>query len=179
MPIDRFSKDRFEAALPRAGKTNALWQPLGLVGGEHCYVIAVQPGVLIYVRSSVRADGMAAETAEDSIRCWLASDSTGKPLGAKLSRWISRVSGWDARMTETFRTLWRLGKKLGKCQQFQPGTALHCQGQMMALRVKKQTSDHLGWWFSSCQSCGAFGDWLLDSQGNPPGPRVDKIVMKS
>ena len=55
-----------------------------------------------------------------------------------------------------------LGKKLGKCQQFQPGTALHCQGQMMALRVKKQTSDHLGWWFSSCQSCGAFGDWLLD-----------------
>lgn len=198
MPIDRFSREQFEAALPRTGKTNALWQHIGLVSGEHCYVIPVQPGVLIYVRSSVGIDGVAAETAQDSIRCWLAADSTGKPLGSKLNRWISRVNGWEKRMTETLRTLWRVGKKLGKCNRLlecdteytepkrgwmeglpgaKSGPLVRCNGQMLALKVKKP-GEHLGCWFTKCSACGAFGDWILDEMGQPPGPRVDKLVMK-
>ena len=146
---ERFSVPEFELALPAAAG-QALWQPLGLVGGEHCYVVPVKPGVLIFVRSSVKADGWAAETAQDSIRCWLASDDKGTPLGSKDQRWIARTSGWRKRLLDTLRALWRLGKQLTPCS---------CGAQMLALKVKKE-GENRGKWFAKCPQCQKFGGWL-------------------
>jgi hypothetical protein len=149
--IDRFDRKTFEAALPKAGPHNPLWLALGLRGGEHCYLIAVRPGVLIYVRSSVRADDLAADTAADSIRCWLAADDTGRPLGSKDSRWISRVPGWQARLTETLRKLWKLGHQSRPCP--------NCLTQMGVFKVKK-SGPNKGRWFLSCPACGYWDRWV-------------------
>lgn len=149
--IDRYTRSEFEAALPVVNG-RPLWQGLGLRSGEHCYTVAVKPGVLIYVRSSVKADDLAADTAADSIRCWLSADDRGTPLGSKPSRWISRVNGWDQRLTETLRALWRLGHQLTPCPR--------CNVTMLALKVEKE-GENKGKWFTKCPACGHRGNgWL-------------------
>ncbi len=151
--IDAFNLARFETALPRTAAGIALWTALGVRSAEHCYLIAVKPGIAIYVRSSLGPDGLCAESGDDSIRCWLTSDENGTPLGSKNERWISRVNGWDRRMTETLRTLWRLGTKLRPCPA--------CAVTMHALKVKK-AGPNAGRFFQSCPKCGRFDGWLTD-----------------
>jgi hypothetical protein len=155
MSIDRFDLGRFEVALPRIGPSSPLWTSLGIRDGEYAYIVPVRPGVLIYIRSSVRADGLAAESAKDSIRCWLASDDKGAPLGSKDSRWVTRVNGWEGRLIDTLRKLWRLGHQLEKCPL--------CGMQCLALKVKKP-GPNLGRWFSACPSCAnGFQKWLVEA----------------
>lgn len=149
--IDRYTREQFEAALPRASAANPLWQGAGMVNGEHCYVVPVKPGVLIFIRSSVRADDLAADAAKDSIRCWLASDAKGTPLSGKAQRWITRVNGWDARLLETLRALWRLGRQLEACPR--------CNVITHALRVRKDSANK-GRWFAGCPNCRQFIKWL-------------------
>ncbi len=152
--IDHFSKDEFEKALPVAGGL-PLWRPLGLRAGEHCYGVPVKPGVLIHIRSSVGPDGHAADTAKDSIRCWLSADEGGKPLGSKDSRWIARTNGWQRRLTETLRTLWRMGRQLDACPE--------CGRTMLALKVKRD-GPNVGRWFAKCMDCNRDGGWLKTAQ---------------
>ena len=140
--IDRFTRQRFEAALPVVGG-QPLWQSLSLQQGEYCYYLPVRSGVLIYIRSTVAADNLAADTAKDSIRCWLAADTTGKGLGSKDQRWIARTNGWDKRLTETLRNLWRIGHQLKSCP--------HCHTTMLAL--KTQSGENKGKWFTKCPNC--------------------------
>ncbi len=135
---EHFTREDFEKALPVVG-SQPLWTALGLRGGEFCYFVPVKPGVMIYVRSSVKADGFAADTAEDSIRCWLTSDDRGTPLGSKDSRWIARTSGWQRRMTETLRTLWRAGRAVERCG---------CGTLKLMLKNKKEST-----WFAKCPKC--------------------------
>ena len=153
MPIDQFTKSRFEAALPVVGG-QLLWSSIGLRDGEHCYLIPVKPGVVIYIRSSVDSSGLAAPSAKNSIRCWLASDDKGNPLSSKVERWITRVNGWEERLTETLRKLWRLGRQLHYCERCQPIT--------MTRAFKAKTGDHTGQFFQKCPNCGHFYGWLRE-----------------
>lgn len=152
--IDRFTKMEFEAALPAVGG-QTLWTSLGLRDREQCYLIPVKPGVVIFVRSTVDASGIAADVAEDSIRCWLAKNDSGEPLGSKEERWIARTKNWRKRLLETLRTLWSLGRKIGNCS---------CGTQMLALKVRDKSSKNFGRWFSKCPSCRKFGVWLSETE---------------
>jgi hypothetical protein len=155
--IDVFNKSRFEGALPVHQSTGQpLWQGLGLRDGEECYIVPVRPGVLIYIRSSVQQSGWAAEAAEDSIRCWLASDITGRPLSSKPQRWITRVNGWERRLTKQLQLFWRLGMQLEACPQ-----PVHTDDQtvtMMHARLIKKDGPNKGKWFPVCPECGHW-DW--------------------
>lgn len=175
MPIDQFTKERFEAALPVSKNGGArLWKYAGIRGGEFCYVLPItpNPGVAIFIRSSVRADGIAAGTAEDSIRCWLVDDPGGRSLGSKNARWISRVKGWDRRLAETLRRLWRLGAQLGVCE--------YCNTRHHALKVKKK-GPNLGRWFAACPRCREAGGnfrfhkWLR-TEPVPPAAEVSNVA---
>lgn len=149
--IDVFTRERFEAALPVHNVTGAaLWKGLGQIQGEYCYAVPVQPGVLIFIRSSVDFSGVAAQSGEDSIRCWLASDETGSPLGSKMSRWVTRVPGWEERLKAQLRAFWTIGRKLKPCPV--------CNTPPMALCVKKP-GPNKGRWFSKC--CENF-QWLTE-----------------
>lgn len=153
MPIDRFDRARFEAALPVANGS-PLWKRAGLQDGELCYCVPItaNPGVAIFVRSTMAADGVAADTAEDSIRCWLVSDPDGHVLSAKAARWIARTNGWDRRLIETLRLLWRIGAQLGVCKR--------CGQRLHALRVRKD-GPNKGRWFSACMRCSTTGGGFI------------------
>jgi hypothetical protein len=149
--IDVFTRQDFEAALPVHNLTGAaLWKSLGLLQGEYCYAVTVRPGVLIFIRSSVDRSGCAAESGEDSIRCWLASDETGTPLGSKMFRWTTRIPGWEERLKKQLRAFWTIGMKLKPCPT--------CGETLKALLVKKPGPNQ-GRWFAKC--CEEF-QWLTE-----------------
>jgi len=119
MPIDHFTREQFEAALPQGVSIHGtLVFSEGVVDGEYCYRIPVvsfrtNVGLYIAIRSSVKADGHSADTGEDSIRLYLMCP-TG-PVASKLTKYVTRVKGWEQRMTVQLRTLYKIGLSLKPC----------------------------------------------------------------
>lgn len=103
MAIDRFTKARFEEALP-----NNVFQSAGLQFGEETYIweFSTRP-IRMVVRSSVDASGLARLSGEDSIRVYLEQkvNNEWRPLGKDKAVWITRVKGWEPRLTKTLKTL--------------------------------------------------------------------------
>lgn len=151
--IDHFTKEEFERALPRHKETGAkLWDYVGVQDGEHTYSVdAASDGVIIHVRSSVHCDGYSAGTGEDSIRCWL-TDTTGEPVAPKVARWVTRVRGWEDRLTATLRYLYKLSSHIRMCPD--------CKKWKKAKRVKKP-GPNKGRVFLSCECMKSF-EWLPD-----------------
>ena len=147
--IDHFTKEEFESALPVHKETGArLWDYVGLEDGEHVYhVDSAVNGIIIHVRSSVHEDGHSATTGEDSIRCWLKVWTTGEPVAPKVARWVTRVRGWEKRMSDTLRYLYKLSSYISQCQK--------CKGWKKAKRVKKPGPNR-GKVFTSCDCPGSF-----------------------
>jgi hypothetical protein len=120
MAIDRFTKDRFEEALPKNKKTGEpLWHDVGFENGEFTYGINVYrkmvnaPWVDIIIRSSVAMDSLARNTGEDSIRIFFMRK--GKPHGSKLSCYVTRVKGWEERLTKQLRIMYKRGMDMEPC----------------------------------------------------------------
>lgn len=123
MTTERFSKQEFESALQN-------YQPesMGLVDGEYRYCVNVkvikQDGLCserpmdmkinVFIASSIGPSGYADGTGENSIRLWL-GDESDKPLGNKISRWVTRVPGWEKRMLESLEKLIAMGKRVEYC----------------------------------------------------------------
>lgn len=127
---ERFTRSQFEEALPRHKSSGqVLWNSLGLFEGEYCYEVPVRGNVFIKIRSSVMSDGIAADTAANSIRCWLV-DETGHPISNKLQAYVTRVPGWEARLVEQLRTLFAMGMKAS-------GTCPKCGERLKVFMTKK------------------------------------------
>lgn len=152
-PIERFTRETFEQALPVHKDTGEpLWEPLGLVSGEYSYRIPINGGhVAIEVRSSIDNAGIAAESGSDSIRAWLLDTHTGKPLGSKVSRWTTRLPGWEDRLTNVLRTLWQWRARAGDCPI--------CKQPKGIYKVKKEGKNK-GRPFAKCFSCDDGFAWL-------------------
>jgi hypothetical protein len=101
--IDQFTREEFENYL----SIHSPFSCLGLIQGEEAYLIPLDEQTGIMVRSSVKKSGVSAGTSKNSIRAWLVSGS--KPLGSKISKWITRQPGWQERVDEQIKqlTLWR------------------------------------------------------------------------
>ncbi len=161
MAVDIFTKEQFENGLPVHNKTNErLWQPLGIVKGEYCYLVtpfADRP-FKIYVRSSVDSSGYNRATGEDSIRCHIVLDQEGEYLtwGNKSQKYVTRVRGWETRLTDVLRLL------AGQIKE----TPIHCPkcGKSHTVKpfiAKKGKPENKGRRFLSCyqEGCGFF-KWL-------------------
>lgn len=144
--IDYFSRQEFEAALPKGKNTNRkLWEEITdpkTQKGEHVYIIEIGiEGVYILVRSSVSTrTGRSNGNGEDSIRLYLV-DGGLRPLSIKLSKWITRVPGWEKRMWVKFGEMRKLAQKAGNCKK--------C-GQRKIFKVKKEGSKNKGRLFAKC-----------------------------
>lgn len=117
--IDKFTKDRFEAALPIHKITGKpLWHDEGFENGEFVYGMNIRKSVIktwvtIIIRSSVAMDGFARDTGKDSIRLFFLRN--GKPHGSKLSCYVTRVKGWEERLTKQLRIMYKRGMSLKIC----------------------------------------------------------------
>jgi len=76
-------------------------------------VVATYVNCYIAIRSSVREDGNSAGTGKDSIRLYLMG--VDGPVASKLTKYITRVKGWEQRMTTQLRTLYKIGLSLKPC----------------------------------------------------------------
>lgn len=145
MSVDIFSKEQFEAALP----TQARWEHVGLMGGEHTYLMTINADIFIMIRSSVGHNGWSADTGEDSIRAWLV-DKDGKPLGNKVQKYITRVNGWESRLIDNLRTLWGWAEWAGYCPD--------CKEPMCIFKSTQPRSK--GKLFKKCCKCQNHFEWM-------------------
>jgi len=150
--IDHFDRAKFEAALPVHRTTGArLWSYSGLEDGEETYAITVPNphanNLYITVRSSIHSGGTSAGTGEDSIRFWLMHD--GQPMGSKLQKYVTRVPGWDKRLTAGLRELYRLAMMLTPCPK--------CGRLRLLFKVTKQ-SHNKGRMFMKCTASECIQD---------------------
>lgn len=183
MSVEIFSKEQFEKnALPVHKVTKQpLWKYIGLVDGEHAYLIALpNNNVGIEVRSSVRSNGFSADTGKDSIRCWLVDCTTKKPMGSKISRWTTRVPGWGERTKEVIRQLWTIGTKLVDCPTCK-NTDPTVDSRLRCFKVKKE-GPNKGRLFLRCpiETCKHF-EWLAEDDDaevrtkNQPEPKQENF----
>lgn len=114
--IDQFTTQRFERAIPDASF-------IGMKDGEAVYHILLDERVSIIIRSSIGSDGIARNTGKDSIRLWLQDGS--KPLGGKLQRYITRVAGWETRLTNEIQRLRELFARTGYCPKCRNPKAIY------------------------------------------------------
>jgi hypothetical protein len=143
MPVEIFSQKQFEDALPVHKCTaKVLWQHTGLIDGEHTYTVRPFDNLpyVIAVRSSVKADGYSAATGQDSIRAFILTND-GKPFGSKISRYTTRLPGWQSRLTVILRTLAKMIKEIAPCDS--------CGQPCPPFKVKKQ-GPNKGRLFSKC-----------------------------
>lgn len=155
MATESFTVEQFEKALPRHKVTNApLWVSLGFKNGEYTYqVILPEMTPRIEVRSSIGINGVARGTGQDSIRAWIV-DAEGNPLGSKIQKYVTRVSGWDRRLLSVLRDLAHTMKQIKPCPK--------CSKLMGVFKVKKE-GPNKGRLFSSCsKECNQF-TWLSKS----------------
>jgi hypothetical protein len=76
----------------------------------------------IEIRSSIDSTGYAKNTGKDSIRLYFMLD--GKPHGSKVSCYITRVKGWQKRLNEQLRIMYKRGGSLKRCPVCQKRQAM-------------------------------------------------------
>lgn len=144
MPVEIFNQAQFEEVLPKHKTTGApLWVRHGFVEGELEYYMPIDTATGIIIRSSIGRNGLSAETGQDSIRAWL-TDKYGTPLGSKVSRWTTRIEGWDKRLCDVLRTLWGWRKQAGNCP--------NCGAPKRIFKVKKE-GPNKGRIYAKCSIC--------------------------
>jgi len=153
MAVDRFSKERFEAALPRIGEDGVAFRRfVRFEGNQFIYRYQITSTVFLTIYSSIDSTGLARETAEDSIRFTI-TDVNGSPLSNKLQTWVTRVKGWEARVVLMFERMLVMAKIAG--------TPCHCGQSTRKVFIVKKDGPNKGRLFVNCPACGQF-DWLTE-----------------
>lgn len=172
MQIDQFSKDEFEQVLEDYCEERGLsWKCLGLVGSEFEYVIKISKLTWIAIRSSIWMSGFAGDCGEDSIRVWLVEAETLESQGGKISRFITRLPGWQERLYKQLDFMLRMARYTKRCP---------CGGMIGVYRSKKRNS-RKGYYFRACsdRECQETRfEWLWDSKGRPIDEKTIKVVLK-
>lgn len=122
MAVDVFGREEFEAALSAALKDKDLqWIEVPVRGGELHYQVPLQAFneidnyVAVEINSSIDwRSGLSADTGENSIRAWIA-DADGSPLGNKVQKWVTRVSGWETRLADVLDKLIKMAQQINLC----------------------------------------------------------------
>ena len=152
MTVEIFDIKTFEAALPTHKDTGeSLWKYVGMVQRERTYRVSINPDISIIIRSSIDGSGLSAETGKDSIRAWLVN-ANDHPLGSKVSKYTTRVKGWEDRLTKVLRTLWEMAQAAGYCEQ--------CNVPNGIFIVKNGKPKNRGRMFRKCPNCGGNWSWV-------------------
>ena len=158
MTVDIFTTTEFEEVLSTiAQDLEMTWFRDGVQVGEYHYHFTakvfepIDDGISIEVRSSIGLDGKSAASGQDSIRIWFAN-ADGDPVGNKAKRWITRVKGWERRLTEQVTEMATIARKVKLCPD--------C-GKVPSVFIVKKDSPNKGRWFSKCKVHNHF-TWLSD-----------------
>ena len=170
MTTDRFTTEQFEKVLHdfivAHPKTYSCVTSKGLVAHEYRYAVPVNDTghgqVIVEIASSINYSGFADGTGENSIRLWLTGED-GLPLGSKISRWVTRVSGWEGRITQQLEKLSAMGEEIQWCTK--------CSSIEKIFIVKKDGKNK-GRLFIKCQCQNSFS-WLDEFEQTPEDKKAD------
>lgn len=149
--IDHFTTQQFEDALPVNKKTGLpMWEYIGFFGNERVYQIQVTADCFIRIRSSIDSSGVAKDSGDDSIRVYLMSYVGGSIVGKGiLPEYITRVPGWEKRLSKKIRELWVLKSKIGQCPVCGQSLHLRKSKENKLYRVcpanTKEKKHHFSW----------------------------------
>ncbi len=122
MSIETFTRQEFEREVighvwhdTPAGSLPCRVDDLGLVDGEHAYLVRLPNGAAVHVRSSVGPSGWSDDSGQNSIRCWIVDADTGEPLCSKVCKWTTRLPGWAGRTRDVIRRLAKLALRIREC----------------------------------------------------------------
>jgi DNA helicase-2/ATP-dependent DNA helicase PcrA len=166
MTTERFSKLDFEDALDKIlSDTTYDYSCIGLRAHDYRYVVQISERVFMQISSSVDAGGFAADTADDSIRVWLA-DHLGMPLGNKTQKYVTRVAGWDERLGKVIADTLYMGAAIQYCNT--------CASVERVFVVKKE-GPNKGRVFTKCDCANSF-TWLDEpkAEEQPKSPACPK-----
>lgn len=163
MPVDHFTREQFEQALPHHKRTGErLHMPPALENGQWVYTFPVSASTGLKLYSGIGTDGMSAGCGEDSIRVVVVRLQDGKCYGSKLQRWVTRQKGWAGRLEGLLREMWKLGRLCGPCYGAGIVPKL-CSGFWGVYRVKREGTNK-GRLFRKCDGlCGGF-EWLAEGK---------------
>lgn len=172
MAIVRFSTKQFEDALP----VGAAFQ--SIQNGERVYSLPINPHVHIFIRSSIGPNGFANDTGEDSIRMWievLREDGTRQSLAKNedLSRYTTRVSGWEMRMNDKLEELVKVASRIQKSISVCPDC-----GKPKWLNITKKEGPNKGRPFASCANRGHNTFEWMDAPNKKSEPVVSKNAFE-
>ncbi len=173
MPVEIFTTDQFDAALPHV-QGKPLARTSSFEDGQWTYMLPVANGMAIKVYSGIGSSGVSADCGEDSIRAVIVRLSDGRVYGSKLKRWVTRQPGWRARLTDMLREMWKLALLTGPCNASivtatygdMPYGSRPCGGTIGVYLVRKP-GPNKGRMFRKCDGdkCKVF-EWLVkDDKG--------------
>lgn len=165
MAVEIFSKDQFEAALPKLkGTDKPAWECAGLMQGEYVYLLPLGKGAVasLLVRSSVDSTGWSRATGEDSLRVYAVGENL-RPLSGKACRWTTRLPGWQDRLTAVIRFMAKMAVKIRRCPK--------CE-QTWRLNKVKKAGPNKGRWFLSCPTERCHFEWLDKDDDDDKDPEV-------
>lgn len=169
MTTELFTKDQFFKVISNYCEESGLkFSERGFFMGEyryHIYVAVVKSHeIFVEIASSIGPSGVADGTGENSIRLWLSGDN-GLPLGSKISRWVTRVPGWEKRMIDQIERLTAMGQAIRWCNK--------CSTLEKIFIVKKD-GPNKGKLFIKCNCPGSF-EWLDEiEEEQPDKPVIEK-----
>ena len=170
MTIETFTKQDFENYLAQC---HSPFESLDLVDGEYAYRLPLDGQSAIIVRSSVKSDGQSASTGKDSIRAWLIGNND-KPLGSKVSKWTTRLSGWQDRLDSVLKTICEWRAMAGDCPDCNKPKGI----------FKSRTKANKGRIFAKCREHNGFiwldeqerGNNVYFSEASHNNGQIDKLA---
>jgi hypothetical protein len=117
--IRQFTKQDFERALPvHQDHGWKLWQHVGVVKGEHVYVIPVHgTTAVIHIRSSVGPSGHSFGHGNNSILIWaMYVDRHGQERPLFKSERTTRQDGWQGRLYNKLHNLYGRCRRDRRCR---------------------------------------------------------------
>lgn len=118
MTTIRFSHEEFEEVLAQAlDKQGLAFENDGYRGSELRYHILVRKSehaeITVEIASSIGRDGFADGAGQNSIRLWIMGEN--KPLAEKTQKYVTRVAGWERRLTEVLNETLDIAKAIPLC----------------------------------------------------------------
>src|SRR4029077_6405380 len=92
------------------------------------------------------------------------------PAGSKLQKFITRLPGWEGRLTSLLRIFYKVALHIHPCPK--------CNVRLRVFKVRNGKPANRGRLFLSCKTCSHF-EWVPeDLSARKPPERIDEIPKK-
>ena len=115
MAVEQFTKEQFEASLPKLPSGRSVFTYYGPVQKEHCYIWQIgyekdnRGKLRILLRSSIKYDSnLSGDSGKDSIRLIIEQFHEGQwiPIGKGADAYTNRLPVWQKRLRKKIKYLY-------------------------------------------------------------------------